>query len=217
MAGFKRTLLAAALVIAAASGHLALAQVPGAPVPIPTPPIPDPPRLGAQPRISLPRINPPGKPDIEIPDAANLDRVAIPPEAAITPPDKADMTPMPISGRLTPAPPMVSPGASESQIEEVAFIVDPGSSQIPASAQTKLRDVAAALAQNQAARLEIRVFSPSKSHSQSNARRLSLSRFLAIRDFLTNQGVSEARIDGRPLVSEPNELNADRIELYIER
>jgi outer membrane protein OmpA-like peptidoglycan-associated protein len=112
---------------------------------------------------------------------------------------------------------MISPGDAASQIEESMFIVDPGSSQLSAAAQTKLAALAKELAQDQAARLEIRTFSPAKPHSESTARRLSLARFLAIRDVLTHNGVSEDRIDGRPLTSTPTELNADRVELYIER
>ncbi len=216
MEGLARTFLAAAL-FAAACGPATLAQVPGAPVPIPVPPIPAPPQLGPAPRLALPKLTPPGKPALGIPDAADLSPIAIPPEAAITPADKNDPVPAPLSGALTAAPPMVSPGAAASQIEESAFIVDPGSSQISAAAQSKLRDIAAALAEDPAARLEVRTFSPSKSHSESAARRLSLARFLAVRQFLTGKGVADARIDGRPLISQANELNADRIELYIER
>jgi hypothetical protein len=193
------------------------AQVPGAPAPIPVPPIPAPPQLGAVPRVNLPAIIPPGRPAIGIPDAAQLDRLPIPPEAAITPADPTDKTPPPKSGVLTGATAMISPGDAASQIEESMFIVDPGSSQLSAAAQTKLAALAKELAQDQAARLEIRTFSPAKPHSESTARRLSLARFLAIRDVLTHNGVSEDRIDGRPLTSTPTELNADRVELYIER
>ncbi len=72
------------------------------------------------------------------------------------------------------------------------------------------------MAQNPAARIEIRAFSPRRTPSQSNARRLSLARFLAVRDFLVKSGVDDNRIDGRALISGPNELNADRVELYVE-
>jgi len=34
---------------------------------------------------------------------------------------------------------------------------------------------------------------------------------------LKRNGLEDSRIDGRPLTSDPNELNADRVELYIER
>lgn len=186
-------------------------------MPIPVPPIPAPPQLGAVPKIEHPALTPPARPVIGLPDAAELDRLPIPPEAAITPADKDDPVPAPKSGLLTAAPPMISPGDAASQIQEAMFIVDPGTSQISDAAQIKLGNLAKELIEDKAARLEVRTFSPSKAHSESIARRLSLARFLAIRDFLTQHGVADARIDGRPLISAPNELNADRVELYIER
>jgi outer membrane protein OmpA-like peptidoglycan-associated protein len=193
------------------------AQVVEPPTPIPTPPIPAPPQLGPNPKLSLPSLTPPARPVIGVPDAAELDRLPIPPEAAITPADMADPVPPPQSAALTAAPPMVSPGDTASQIEEAIFIIDPGVSQLSAAAQGKLANLAKEMAQNTAARLEIRTYSPSKAHGESAAHRLSLARFFAIRDFLTHNGVSDDRIDGRPLISSPNELNADRVELYIER
>lgn len=207
-----------ALLLSAAVAPASLAQISGAPQPIPVPPIPAPPQIGAQPKITLPAIRPPpGHPVVGIPDAPQLDRVAIPPEAAITPADKADPVPPPPSGTLTAAPPIVSPGAQAETIQEVFYIVDPGESQIAGPAEKKLTDIAKDMAQDPAARLEVRTYSPAKVHSEGTAHRLSLSRFLAIRDFLTKNGVGDDRIDGRPLTSEPNELNADRVELYIER
>ncbi|MDB5395792.1 MAG: hypothetical protein JWM91_3298 [Rhodospirillales bacterium] len=118
---------------------------------------------------------------------------------------------------MTAAPPIVSPGNAAAQIEEAMFIVDPGASHMSAAAQSKLANLAKEMIQNKTARLEVRTFSPSKPHSESSAHRLSLARFLAIRDFLTRNGVGDDRIDGRPLISLPTELNADRVELYIER
>ena len=203
--------------LAAGAAPAAWAQVPGAPSPIPAPPIPAPPQLGPNPKISLPSLTAPARPDIGIPDAAQLDRLPIPPEAAITPGDKADPIPPPQSGIQTAAPPIVSPGGPASQIEEAIFIIDSGSSQLSAAAQAKLANLAKEMSQEKAARLEVRVFSPSKAHGESPAHRLSLTRFLAIRDFLTHNGVGDDRIDGRPLLSSPTELNPDRIELYIER
>ena len=206
------------VLFACACAPAAPAQVPGAPAPIPVPPIPAPPQLGAPPRVTLPPINPPpGHVVVDLPDAPNITPVAIPPEAAITPADKNDPVPAPLSGLKTPAPPMNSPGAAGANIHETFFILDPGSSQIPATAQTKLKDIARDMITNQATRLEIRIYSPAKPHSEGTARRLSLSRFLAIRAFLIANGVDDDAIDGRPLASLPTELNADRAELYVEQ
>lgn len=206
------------LLSAAACAPAALAQVPGAPKPIPVPPIPAPPQLGAPPRVTLPPITPPpGHIVVDLPAAPDIQHLPIPAEAAITPADKADPVAPPLSGLKTPAPPMASPGANVSNIHETFFIVDPGSSQLSASAENKLKDIAQDMARNPAARLEVRTYSPAKPHSEGTARRLSLARYLAIREFLTKNGVGDDRIDGRPLASAPTELNADRVELYIEQ
>jgi hypothetical protein len=206
------------MLFAVASAPAVLAQVQGVPKPVPVPPIPAPPQLGTPPKVSLPPIvPPPAHPVVGIPDAPDIARVPIPPEAAITPADKNDPVPPPRPGTETPAPPTVSPGAVAANIQETFFIVDPGSTQFTVSAQNKLADIAKDLIRNPASRLEVRTFSPAKPHNEGTARRLSLSRFLAIRDFLTHNGVGDDRIDGRPLTSEPNELNADRVELYIEQ
>jgi outer membrane protein OmpA-like peptidoglycan-associated protein len=167
--------------------------------------------------VNLPSTAAPGRPNIEIPVAAVLDRLPIPPEATITPADKADPAPPFATGLQTPAPAIVSPGGNPSQIEEIFFLLEPGSSQFAPSTEAKLQLVAKELSQDHAARLEIRIFSPSKPHAESAAHRLSLARFFAIRDFLTRNGVDDAKIDARPLISAPNELNADRAELYVER
>jgi outer membrane protein OmpA-like peptidoglycan-associated protein len=135
----------------------------------------------------------------------------------MTPADRSDPVPPPRPGAETGPPPQTSPGADETQVEEIAFIVDPGSSQIPATAQPKLLHLAQDLRNTPLARVEIRAYSPVKGPSESDPRRLSLARWLAVRDYLVQNGVSDDRIDGRALGSTPTEPNADRIELYLER
>jgi hypothetical protein len=206
-------IVAASIALSTAAG----AQTGTPPKPIPAPPIPAPPLLGPAPRITLGTIIPPARPVLSIPDAPDLAPVAIPPIAQMIAADPMDNTPPPLSAALTGPTPMVSPGATDAQIEEIGFTIDPGGARISAAADATLRDIAKSMTQSPAARLEVRVFSPSKqANSQSAARRLSLSRYLAIRDVLVQAGVAASRIDGRPLASEPNELNPDRAELYIE-
>ena len=76
------------MLFAVAAAPAGLAQVLGAPKPIPAPPIPAPPQLGTPPKVSLPAIvPPPPHPVVGIPDAPEIARLPIPPEAAITPAD----------------------------------------------------------------------------------------------------------------------------------
>jgi hypothetical protein len=195
----------------------ARAQIATPPKPIPAPPIPAPPQIGPPPPITPGTLTAPPPPVITIPDTPNMEPIAIPPQAAMTAADPTDTTRPPVSGALTGPTAMVSPGANGTAIDRIAFPIDPNTTEMPAAVDARLRDIARSLTQNPAARIEVRVFSPSKlSNSQSNARRLSLARYVAIRRVLTDAGVADRRIDGRPLVSEPNELNPDRVELYIE-
>jgi len=195
----------------------AAAQVPTPPEPIPVPEIPAPPQLGPAPKVFLGKPTAPPPPAIDIPAKAEFPPFVIPPQAPMTEADASDKTPPPPSGRLTGPTRMISPGDTASQIDETIFIMDPGVSDLSPQAEGKLRDIAKTLSLNPADRLEVRIYSPSKPRNESIAHRLSLARFLTIRDFLTKGGVSDERIDGRPLISTPNELNADRVELYIER
>lgn len=195
----------------------ASAQLSEAPQPIPVPPIPGPAKLPPAPKVTVGTLVPPGKPDIDIPATPTVAAVTLPGQPVLTPADPADPVRPPRPGAETPPPPATSPGADATQVEEIAFIVDPGSSLIPDSTQTKLSRIAQDLNDAPQARVEIRAYSPVKGQSQSDPRRLSLARWLAVRDYLVQHGVADDRIDGRALASSPNEPNADRVELYLER
>ncbi len=195
----------------------AMAQLNEAPQPIPAPPIPGPPKLPAAPKVTVGSLVSPGKPDIDIPEAPTVAAVTIPPQPLVTPADRSDPVPPPRPGSETPPPPATSPGADQTKVEETAFIIDPGASQIPNSVEAKLLRLAQDLKDAPLARIEIRAYAPVKGPSESDARRLALARWLAVRDYLVAHGVADDRIDGRALASTPNEPNADRVELYLER
>lgn len=195
----------------------AAAQLTEAPQPIPSPPIPAPAKLPPAPKVTLGTLVSPGKPDLDIPAPATVAAVTLPAQPVLTQADPADPVRPPRPGTETPPPPATSPGADTAQVEEIAFIVDPGSSRIPDQTQTKLLGIAQDLKNAPLARVEIRAYTPVKGQSQSDPRRLSLARWLAVRDYLVQQGVADDRIDGRALASSPSEPNADRVELYLER
>jgi len=195
----------------------ASAQLSDAPQPIPTPPIPGVPALSAAPKVTLGALNAPPRPNIDIPAPPGVSPVTFPAVPEVTPADKSDPAPPFTPSAPDEMPARTSPGADESHIELAAFPVDPGSSQIPNPGQLKLHDVAQKAIQLPAARIEIRTYAPVKGSSESDARRLALARFLAIRDYLVRNGVPDDRIDARALGSSPTEPNPDRVEIYIER
>jgi hypothetical protein len=149
-----------------------------------------------------------------MPRAPRLAPVAPTPVHDMTPADKADATPPPRIGLDAPRPPASSPGASAATIDEITLALPAGTAAAP---EGQLARVVEALKRDPAVRLEIRAYTPLTSSTDSKARRLSLARFLAIRDYLVKNGISDDRIDARALGSQPNDANADRVELYIER
>jgi outer membrane protein OmpA-like peptidoglycan-associated protein len=203
-----------ALVVATLTMPAALAQLAVEPKPIPAPAIPPPPQLGPAPKINDATPAKPPHLQVDIPAAAELTTVALPPMHEMTKPDKNDKTPPPSD---TGAPPAASPGAARSAIQSMAYLVEPGSSSLTNAAQAKLRDVAESMKSDALARVEIRAYTPETAQTESKARRLSLARALAIRDYLVRNGVADDRIDSRALGAVPSETNPDRIELYVER
>lgn len=91
------------------------------------------------------------------------------------------------------------------------------------AAKSKLGPIVDYLTTNDAARLQIRAFASQRGgQSASDARRLSLSRALALRSHLMENGISSLRLDVRALGSGdalsddvPSDLPKDRIDLRI--
>lgn len=94
---------------------------------------------------------------------------------------------------------------------------------IPTENKDTLAPIITYLKQNDAARLQIRAFADqSADQSASDARRLSLSRALALRSHLMDHGISSLRLDVRALGSgnalsddTPTNLPKDRIDLRV--
>ena len=62
-------------------------------------------------------------------------------------------------------------------------------------------------------RLQLNAYASDKDSSASAARRLSLSRALAVRSFLIELGINSTRIDVRALGSKTETGSADRVDL----
>ena len=215
----RAAILGVALACAALAGWVpeALAQTTGAPRPIAAPPIPPPPRLAP-----VPTLKPAGPasaphPKIDVPAPPSLAPVTAPAPREKTPANPADPIPPPRIGADAPRPAAASPGATAAAIEKITLILPSGAIAIMESDQPKIARVLDALKGAPDARLEVRAYSPQTSPTDSKARRLSLSRFLAIRDYLVKNGVADSRIDARALGSTGGGADADRIELFIER
>lgn len=112
------------------------------------------------------------------------------------------------------------PGNESAAVEAEAgarILFDKGSAELSASAQSELKALAEQLARNQDARVELIAYaSGGDAEGTSYARRLSLSRAIAVRRFLIEQGVSSSRMDVRALGDQASEdMPADRVDVTL--
>jgi len=124
---------------------------------------------------------------------------------------KAEPEPQPETEMATLAPAVAPTTPGETmQIEFGA-----GESALPQSAQAPLATLAAALGQDETLRLQLRAYAGGDADSASHARRLSLSRALAVRSELIEQGVRSTRIDVRALGNKSENGSSDRVDVIL--
>ena len=110
---------------------------------------------------------------------------------------------------LGPATAPATPG-EKMQIEFGA-----GESVLPQTAQAPLAILAATLGQDETLRLQLKAYAGGDADSASQARRLSLSRALAVRSELIEQGVRSTRIDVRALGNKSEDGTSDRVDVIL--
>ena len=184
------TSAAATLTAPAASEPLvALTLEPAASLPVPEPlpavviePAPPPPPEAApEPDASL-TFEPPPPPEPE----------PLPEPAAVTVLELPEPEPEP-----TVAARPAAETAGRADLLRIEF--DGDSADLPRGADNDLRAIADRLLQDEALRAQVKAYAGGSSGSASAARRLSLSRALAVRSVLIEQGVRSTRIDVRAL------------------
>ena len=90
-----------------------------------------------------------------------------------------------------------------------------GTSNLDAQAQKTLGVIASELKASERGRVEVRAYASSTGITESQARRLSLSRALAVRASLIALGIRSTRIDVRALGSKGQTVPPDRVDLLI--
>ncbi len=191
---------------------------PPPPAGIPAAP-PPPPVLAAVPPPSPPQPAPPPDPAPAAPTA-----IAPPPSApapampAPAPVVAAPATPAPMAPTAQPpAPPSVAavPLAPTAPPKDRALQIEftAGDSRVPAAAQAGLKDLAERMKGQESLRLQIVAYAAGGDLTASTARRLSLSRALAVRTVLIEQGVRSTRIDVRALGDKVSDQPANRVDL----
>lgn len=90
-----------------------------------------------------------------------------------------------------------------------------GITNLNAQAQKTLGSIASGLRGSEGSRVEVRAFASSVGITESQARRLSLTRALAVRTSLIALGIRSTRIDVRALGSKGQTTPPDRVDLLI--
>lgn len=83
------------------------------------------------------------------------------------------------------------------------------------AARQQLQAVAKRLQDNESLRVQLLAYAGGEGMSSSQARRLSLSRALAVRSYLIEQGIRSTRMDVRALGDTDREGPADRVDIRI--
>jgi outer membrane protein OmpA-like peptidoglycan-associated protein len=90
-----------------------------------------------------------------------------------------------------------------------------GAADLPADGKSVLDRAAAQLKGDEEARLQIVAYASGGDDAGSQARRLSLSRALAVRSYLIDQGVRSTRMDVRALGNKSTDGPADRVDILV--
>ena len=108
---------------------------------------------------------------------------------------------------VTPLPPIST--------EPMTVLFNGDDTTIKDSDEAALRSIAAQINAEERTRLQLRAYASAQDSSASAARRLSLSRALAVRSFLIESGVNSTRIDVRALGAKSESGPADRVDLVV--
>jgi outer membrane protein OmpA-like peptidoglycan-associated protein len=132
--------------------------------------------------------------------------------AAATPPPAAVPATAPPSATVTAAAPSVVTAIGERTVR-VQFPA--GAGDLPDDAKHDLDGLVQKLKSNEQARLQLIAYASGGADEANQARRLSLSRALAVRTYLIAQGVANSRMDVRALGNRSDSAPADRVDIVM--
>ncbi|MEX2648718.1 MAG: OmpA family protein [Alphaproteobacteria bacterium] len=189
-----------------------------APPPLPAAPPPEPAAAPAEPvaapepaETQVAAVTPGPLPEPEPVPAQPIEPVVIAPEpdaGAPTAPEPLP-EPEPVVASLEPAGPidLTEPG----QVLSVGFAAD--ESELRPETVSALAGLVAAMRRDEGARIQLLAYAGASGGSASTARRLSLSRALAVRGYLIENGVRSTRIDVRALGDNVDEGSPERVDV----
>lgn len=194
----------------------------------PTPQSPDPKGM------VVAATKPPPAADVPPPAAAPRDikpAPAVAPVAAVKEPAPVPAAPQPapLAAAPKPAAPQIQPQVPPPQVASVPPAPQASSATgrpsmrisfagdgatLPEPSKGELKQIATALGQDPALRVQVMAYA-NGGDDASKARRLSLSRALAVRTYLIEQGVGSTRIDVRALGNAAEGGPVDRVDLMM--
>lgn len=143
-------------------------------------------------------------------------QATIEPPPAPKPPAKAEAPPPPPSKVLAPGKAPETQTAAlpppTTGLEEVRVLFKEGSAELSNTAKRELDAFAKLLKQDTSSRIQLLAYAKA-TDSASRARRLSLSRALAVRAYLIDKGVRSTRMDVRALGHNVKAGPADRVDI----
>jgi outer membrane protein OmpA-like peptidoglycan-associated protein len=111
------------------------------------------------------------------------------------------------------APASPAPVESTGAAVSIAFAAD--KSQLPSDAKARLDAVIKNMTSNDRLRAQIIAYAAGTNDNASQARRLSLSRALAVRAYLIEKGVASTRLDVRALGHQTDGGSPDRVDIAL--
>ncbi|MFC1673362.1 OmpA family protein [Pseudomonadota bacterium] len=99
--------------------------------------------------------------------------------------------------------------------DNMRIVFERESSKLPPDARGALSTLAEQLRAQEGLRLQLLAYAGNADTSASAARRLSLSRALAVRSFLIESGVRSTRIDVRALGNKSSEDVTERVDITV--
>ena len=159
---------------------------------------------------------PPPEPEIAAPTMPLVPSAVPTAPAAPTPPALPVFTETPVPAPPAPQTATVDPMAGATDQEGAArLLFERDGMALSDAAKAVIRDVAEQLNADDTKRLQLLAYARSAADDTSKARRLSLSRALAVRSELIALGVRSTRIDVRALGNKTDGGPADRVDLIL--
>lgn len=179
------------------------------------PPAPEPPEApeSATPAAPAPSDEPPQDEETVTADAAEAAAEETPetePEEAAAE-ETAESTGESESSDAQTAARTTGPGPMQGGVLRVVF--ETTESDLPEDAKAPLKDLAQKLLQEEDTRIQLMAYASGDSSESSRARRLSLSRALAVRTYLIDQGIRSTRMDVRALGNNVPDGPEDRVDI----